>query len=64
MRGANVRERAGRIGGSHAHAQAVLEARTQVLIADILTEAPARAVFLDLVRLIDRYAADGVACPS
>ena len=36
----------------------------KVMIADILTKAPARAVFLELVRLIDRYATDGVACPS
>ena len=34
-----------------------------VMIADLLTKAPARALFLQLVKLIANYAADGVACP-
>ena len=33
-------------------------------IADILTKAPARVVFIDLLRLIDAYAQDGIACPA
>ena len=33
-----------------------------VMIADILTKA--RVVFIDLLRLIDAYAQDGIACPS
>ena len=36
----------------------------RVMIADILTKAPARVVFIDLLRLIDAYAQDGIACPA
>ena len=36
----------------------------RVMIADILTKAPARVVFIDLLRLIDAYAKDGIACPA
>ena len=34
------------------------------VIADILTKAPARAVLIDLLRLINAYARDGIACPA
>ena len=36
----------------------------KVMIADLLTKAPARAVFLELVRLLDDYARSGVVTPS
>ena len=36
----------------------------RLMIADILTKAPARVVFIDLLRLIDAYAQDGIACPA
>ena len=36
----------------------------KVMIADILTKAPARVVFIELLKLIDRYSVDGVACPT
>ena len=35
----------------------------RVMIADILTK-PARVVYIDLLRLIDAYASDGIACPT
>ena len=35
-----------------------------VMIADILTKAPARVIYIDLLRLIDAYASDGIACPT
>ena len=35
----------------------------RVMIADLLTKAVERAVFRELLRLFDRYAADGVVCP-
>ena len=34
------------------------------MIADILTKAPARVIYIDLLRLIDAYAQDGIACPA
>ena len=36
----------------------------RVMIADILTKAPARVIYIDLLRLIDAYASDGIACPT
>jgi hypothetical protein len=36
----------------------------KVMIADLLTKAPARAIFLELVRLLDAYSRTGVATPS
>ena len=36
----------------------------KMMIADILTKAPARPIFLELVKLIDAYAKSGIACPS
>ena len=35
-----------------------------VMIADLLTKAQARPVFLELIRLLDAYAASGAACSS
>ena len=35
-----------------------------VMIADLLTKAVARAVYVELLRLLDAYAQSGVACPS
>ena len=35
-----------------------------VMIADLLTKAQARPVFLELLRLLDGYAANGVTCPA
>lgn len=35
----------------------------RVMIADILTKAQARAVFVELLNLLDRYAVDGIVCP-
>ena len=36
----------------------------KVMIADLLTKAVARAVFHTLVALLNKFAADGIACPS
>ena len=36
----------------------------KVMVADLLTKAPARAIFLELVRLLDDYSRSGVASPS
>ena len=36
----------------------------RIMIADILTKAVARHLFLDLLRLFDAYATDGLVCPS
>ena len=36
----------------------------KIMIADILTKAAARSVYLELVRLLDTYAKFGIACPS
>ena len=34
-----------------------------VMLADILTKAVARPIFLELLRLLDSYARDGLASP-
>ena len=36
----------------------------KVMIADVLTKAVERPLFLALLRLFDAYASDGVACPA
>ena len=36
----------------------------KVMVADLLTKAPARAIFLELIRLLDDYSRSGVASPS
>ena len=34
------------------------------MIADLLTKAVSRAIFVVLIALLDAYARSGVACPS
>ena len=53
----NIIERLEETGRGHTE-------KLPLMIADILTKAPSRAVYLELVKLIDNYAASGVACPS
>jgi len=48
----------------HREAVSMQHLPSRVMIADILTKAPARVVFIDLLRLIDAYAQDGIACPA
>ena len=36
----------------------------RVMIADLMTKACARVTYIELLRLIDSYARDGVACPA
>ena len=48
----------------HREAVSMQHLPDRVMIADILTKAPARVVFIDLLRLIDAYAQDGIACPA
>ena len=36
----------------------------RVMLADLLTKAVARPIFLELLRLFDRYPIDGAVCPS
>ena len=36
----------------------------RVMIADLLTKAVERAVYLTLIKLLDYYAVNGVVCPS
>ena len=36
----------------------------RVMIADLLTKAVSRAIFVVLIALLDAYARSGVACPS
>jgi hypothetical protein len=36
----------------------------KVMIADLLTKAVSRAMFLELLKLFDAYATNGVVCPS
>ena len=36
----------------------------RTMLADLLTKAVERAIFLQLLRLFDRYASDGVVCPA
>ena len=36
----------------------------RVMLADLLTKAVERAIFLQLITLFDRYSIDGVVCPS
>ena len=36
----------------------------KVMLADLLTKAPARAVFLELLKLMSQYHATGEACPA
>ena len=35
-----------------------------MMIADLMTKACARVTYIELLRLIDSYARDGIACPS
>ena len=35
-----------------------------VMIADLLTKAPARVVFTELIRLVRTFHEGGIACPS
>ena len=36
----------------------------KVMLADLLTKAVARAVYAELIKLLDAYASSGVACPA
>ena len=36
----------------------------RTMLADLLTKAVERAIFLQLLRLFDRYASDGIVCPA
>ena len=36
----------------------------RVMIADLLTKAVSRILYIQLLGLIDAYARDGVACPT
>ena len=36
----------------------------RVMIADVLTKAVARSLYLELLRLFDAYSADGNVCPT
>ena len=36
----------------------------RVMIADVLTKSVSRQLYLELLRLFDAYAADGVVCPA
>ena len=36
----------------------------KTMIADIMTKAPLRTIFVGLLKLIDEYASNGVACPA
>ena len=36
----------------------------RVMIADLLTKAVSRILYIQLLGLIDAYASDGVACPA
>ena len=39
-------------------------ARDESFVGGLMTKAPARVIFIDLLRLIDAYAQDGIACPA
>ena len=36
----------------------------KTMVADLLTKAVARQIFIELLRLLDAYAASGIVCPS
>ena len=36
----------------------------RVMLADLLTKAVERAIFLQLMTLFDRYSIDGIVCPT
>ena len=42
----------------------VHHASGRVMVADLLTKAVARPMYLDLIRLLDNYAVSGVVCPA
>ena len=35
-----------------------------IMIADVLTKAVARSIYLDLLKLFDSYSTDGQVCPT
>ena len=41
-----------------------LGAGYKLIIADVLTKAVARSLYMELLRLFDAYSADGNVCPT